>query len=278
MTFLSSINILQRIFEGLEEDDLKEIKDQFSPSKSEINTLELAEVVLNLDNEGRRKFTEIIKIDKKELRRIAEDSSKILMDDKRKKSENDKLPILFDSLDFGRTRPANIDLRLGDEYFVSREKHPKRLEETGGYVVIEPGDFAILITYEYMYVPDDLVGFINLRNKYKKSGLINISGFHVDPGYFGKLLFSVYNAGPGKVVLKHKEPVFMIMYDKLKDPVLKGYGEGYENITGDVISGLIGHSVSPVRLKARIDSLEMQLRILMAIGIAVVVARIAKVI
>ncbi|WP_218837871.1 dCTP deaminase, partial [Candidatus Methanoperedens nitratireducens] len=194
-------------------------------------------------------------------------------------SDNNKLPILYNLLDIKGFRPANYDLRLGNEFFVSREKYPKRLSETDAYIVIEPGDFAILTTYEYIYVPDDLLGLISLRNSYKKYGLINISGFHVDPGYYGKLMFSVYNAGPEKVILKYKEPVFMIMYDKLKEPVLKGYGkEGFENITVDLVSGLIGYSVSPVRLKARIDRLEMQLKIIMAIAIAVVVAKITGVI
>ncbi len=225
------------------------------------------------------KFFENFEIEKQDIRNIAKNCQNISMDEKKLKSKNNELPILFNSIDFKGFRPANYDLRLGNEFFVSREKYPKRLSETDPYVVIEPGDFAILTTLEYIYVPDDLLGLISLRNSYKKYGLINISGFHVDPGYHGKLMFSVYNAGPEKVLLKYKEPVFMIMYDKLEEPALKGYEkEGFENITVDLVSGLIGHSVSPVRLKARIDSLEMQLRILMAIGIAVVVARIAKVI
>ena len=79
-----------------------------------------------------------------------------------------KFPIIFSSLDVEKIRPANFDLRLGNEYFVSREKYPKQLEKTGDFLVIEPGDFAILTTHEYMYVPDDLLGLISLRNTYKK--------------------------------------------------------------------------------------------------------------
>jgi dCTP deaminase len=200
------------------------------------------------------------------------------MNVKKEKSIDNKLPIFFNSLDIKGFRPANYDLRLGSDFFVSREKYPKRLSETDAYIVIEPGDFAILTTHEYIYVPDDLLGLISLRNTYKKYGLINISGFHVDPGYYGKLMFSVYNAGPEKVILKYKEPVFMIMYDKLEEPVLEGYGkEGFENITVDLISGLIGYSISPVRLKSRIDSLELQLKILLGIVIALLVALVAQI-
>jgi len=294
MTILSTKNIVQRILEGLEglqeledlekttkerlpklKENLDRIKEKISPTNSTNLNDKLAKEILRSDEE-KHKFSEIFKIEPQDIRRIAKKCKENSMEGKEEKSKKCKFPILFDSFDIVKDRPANIDLRLGDQYFVSREKYPKNLTETGGFVVIEPGDFAILTTHEYMYVPDDLLGLISLRNTYKKLGIINISGFHVDPGYVGRLFFSVYNSGPEKVVLKHKEPVFMIMFDELKEPVLNGYGEGKENITTDLISGLIGYSISPTRLKTRIDSLEMYLRILLGVVIALLVAVFAQ--
>ncbi len=271
MTILSSKIILQRILEGLEKDNIDKIKTEISPDNLIINNQDLAEKILKSSDQNRRKISENFKIEPGYLRKIASDYDKIQMEEKLKRSKNNRLPILFDSLDIEKVRPANYDLRLGDQYYVSREKHPKRLEE-GGFLVIEPGDFSILTTHEYMYVPDDLLGLISLRNKYKKLGLINISGFHVDPGYVGKLSFSVYNAGPKSVILKHKEPVFMILFDKLEEPVSRGYGEGLENIAADEISGILMYHIPPTRLKAKMDSLETQLRIVEGIVIALLVA------
>lgn len=274
MTILSSKIIIQRILEGLEKDNIDKIKTEISPDNLIINNQELAEKILG-SSDQRRKISENFKIEPGYIRKIASYYGKIQMEEKRKKSENNRLPILFDSLDIEKVRPANYDLRLGDQYYISSEKHPKRLKE-GGFLVIEPGDFAILTTHEYMYVPDDLLGLISLRYKYKKIGLINISGFHVDPGYVGKLSFSVYNAGPKSVILKHKEPVFMILFDKLEEPVLSGYGEGFENIAADEISGILMYHIPSTRLKAKIDSLETQLRIVQGIVIALLVAIIVK--
>lgn len=280
MTILTTKNIVQRIFQGLEDylelkeghesnENIKllneylkskeylELKNDISSNKATITNEQIGKAFKSLKS---------LSIEPKEIRDLVEKCKK-----------EKKFPIIFSSLDIEKIRPANFDLRLGNDYFVSREKYPKQLEKTGGFLVIEPGDFAILTTHEYMYVPDDLLGLISLRNTYKKLGIINISGFHVDPGYVGRLFFSIYNSGPEKVVLKHKEPVFMIMFDELKEPVLKGYGEGKENITTDLISGLIGYSISPTRLKTRIDSLELQLRILLGIVIALLVAVVAKV-
>jgi dCTP deaminase len=275
MTILSTKIILQRLLEGTPKDCLNKIRDDLSPKNPTITNEQLAEAILK-DEEKSRKFSEIFKIEVGEIRRFVidyvKDYDKLSLEDKKEKSKKNEFPILFDSLDIEKIRPTNIDLRLGDQYFVSREKFPKRLVETGGYVAIEPGDFAVLTTHEYMYVPNDLLGLISLRYKYKKSGLINISGFHVDPGYTGRLMFSVYNSGPKSIVLKHKEPIFMIMFDKLEEPVLKGYGKGLENITTDDVSELIGYSISPIHLKEKIDHIETHLRIVEGIVIALFVA------
>src|SRR2546428_1590687 len=91
---------------------------------------------------------------------------------------------------------AMYDMRLGTEVFVSDSATPTRLNETSPFVSIKPGEFAILTTHERLTLPADILGFISLKFKWASRGLINISGFHVDPGYIGTIVFSVYNAGP----------------------------------------------------------------------------------
>ena len=50
---------------------------------------------------------------------------------------------------------------------------------------IPPGQFAFLLTEEIVTVPAHALAFISMRAKTKFRGLINVSGFHVDPGYRG---------------------------------------------------------------------------------------------
>ena len=52
---------------------------------------------------------------------------------------------------------------------------------------------------------------MNLR-KSLDTTLINVSGFHVDPNYKGKLIFSAFNAGPRDIILRKLDPVFMIFF------------------------------------------------------------------
>ena len=40
-------------------------------------------------------------------------------------------------------------------------------------------------------------------------------GFHVDPGYEGRLVFAVFNAGSVPIVVKQEEPTFLLWYVSL---------------------------------------------------------------
>ncbi|WEV50113.1 hypothetical protein OZX61_12000 (plasmid) [Acinetobacter sp. ESL0695] len=66
-----------------------------------------------------------------------------------------------------------------------------------------------------MKVPNNALAFISFKAKYKYKGLINVSGFHVDPGWYGKLTFSIYNAGPSDIALEKGDPFALIWYADL---------------------------------------------------------------
>lgn len=111
-----------------------------------------------------------------------------------------------------------FDLRLGDEYYLSGEDHKRSCKEDGG-INIKPGQFALLTTYEIFSMPINLVAFLSMRFSVKAEGLINVSGFQVDPGYQGVFIFSVYNAGPNDVDLIYKKELFTIVFAKTSQPI-----------------------------------------------------------
>ena len=72
-------------------------------------------------------------------------------------------------------RQASYDLRLGpDSYVVGNDAPTKLTSERSPYLTIPPGQFALLTTFEELSMPDDLLGFITLRNGFKMQGLINV--------------------------------------------------------------------------------------------------------
>ena len=161
----------------------------------------------------------------------------------------DELGSLVSDFDEGRIDHASYRLRIGREVYVSptgepndpRDK-PKKTLTTGEGFTIPAGQFGFILTEETVRVPVEAMAFISIRAGYKFRGLVNVSGFHIDPNYEGKLLFSVFNAGPGPIHLSQGEPCFLIWYADLDKPSpvekKKGYDSIPSDLTGPLASGL----------------------------------------
>lgn len=165
----------------------------------------------------------------------------------------------------------NYDLRLGDEVYLSSKELPIKLTDRENIVSIKPGEFALLITRETVNLPGDVMAFINVRFSYKQKGLINISGFHVDPYYHGKLIFSVYNAGPNDILLKKDDPVFMIFFQRLPhdiDPPKKER-KCYNTIPLEMIANIHGQSATLASNAEKIQRLEFHFKVLAGVTTAI---------
>jgi dCTP deaminase len=196
--------------------------------------------------------------------------------EKNLKALNDDF-IIVDPFDEGRIESASYELLLGRQCYATSEELPKVLGRglTSKYIKIEPGEFAVLTTEEYVYVPTKLMGLISIKYGKKEKGLVNVSGFHVDPGFFGRLVFTVYNAGPGDVILEEGEKVFMIMFAELSDRTTKPYSgkhQAQSEIPPDVVASLRGTSVSPRNLEERLKKLELWIYLLTATILPIVIA------
>lgn len=116
-------------------------------------------------------------------------------------------------------------LRVGSEIFItphqrveSRYAEQKLILREGQSFSIPPGQFAFLLTKESISVPIGAIGFISLKVGIKYLGLINVSGFHVDPGFRGNLIYAVYNAGPQPIQLAEGQPLFLIWFAQFDIP------------------------------------------------------------
>jgi dCTP deaminase len=155
------------------------------------------------------------------------------------------------------------DLCLGREVFLSSKESVKCLDGNES-VTIEPGDFALMLTEERLSLPTTHMGMITLRLRYKALGLINVSGFHVDPGYTGHLIFAVYNAGPRPVTVRRGDPLFKIIFNKMDGEESPPTEKGYESIPADLMTSLQGPPVSAHALKQEVETLKEKVRLLIA--------------
>lgn len=154
---------------------------------------------------------------------------------------------------------------MGPEYYVSpADGESRNSVKTFGNdpaFFIPPGQFAFLLTEEIVRVPNDAFAFIALRSKTKFKGLVNVSGFHADPGFNGRLIFAVFNAGPGDVHIRRGEDLFMIAFCDLEDDteLPRNDKEKQLHIPMDLILPLSGQVQSLAGLKENIDEVEEEL-------------------
>ena len=145
----------------------------------------------------------------------------------------------------------------------SSEKGAGRTRRDPSVLIVSPGQFAVLYSHEVVRVPADAIAFISVKSSFKGDGLINISGFHVDPGYKGQLRFSVYNAGSQPVVLRTGSPTFQIWFADMDAPTCDPYQGAHQDqrgLTSEDLRMTLKKPASPAVLAERIGKLEVKLK------------------
>jgi dCTP deaminase len=195
----------------------------------------------------------------------------------------DNLPNLIDCF-----TPNNVDcnsytLTIGPEVYVSpTDETPdpksctKRLLAKNESFTIPPGQFAFLLTEEIVRIPPNAFGLISIKAKIKFRGLVNVSGFHVDPGFRGRLIYSVYNAGPATIHLQRGEQCFLIWYaslDRTSEKIKKDSLQ--DGIPPQLINGISGELQSLEGLSKKIGRIERQQAIITTVAMVIFAAVIA---
>jgi dCTP deaminase len=178
----------------------------------------------------------------------------------------------FTDFDKDCVQQASYDLRLGEEAYVVGNETPVLLKKDEPYLVLKPGQFAMLTTFEKVMMPADHIGFITVRMRYKNQGLVNISGFHVDPTFSGHLKFAVQNVGPSDIYLRHGEPTFSIFFAKLEGIISKERPPAGKAIAIDDMHLLGGSSVTLAQMKREIDQVRQLMLIYAPFAVSTFIA------
>lgn len=162
---------------------------------------------------------------------------------------------------YERLQNASYELTLGDEVYTNSDNSKTILDDENSQFEIKPGQFAVLMTDEEIAIPPKYIGFISLKFGFKFRGLINVSGFHVDPGFKGKLKFSVYNAGSNSIILDRKKPYFVLWISQLTSELeigdeYDGSHQGQNSITANDIMKIKGEIASPNILLEKIKKIQ----------------------
>ena len=159
---------------------------------------------------------------------------------------NDPRINLIQPITGGRVKQGAYELAVGEDYYVTGGV--KKKLERNEVIKIPPGQLALLITSERVNMPLDTIGFISMKFKYKMRGLINVSGFHVDPGFRGRLKFAVFNAGNKPAHFSPGKPLFLIWFSELTGEPNNDYDgehQDQDRISAEDIDQIYGKMASP---------------------------------
>lgn len=172
-------------------------------------------------------------------------------------------------------------LHLGRE--VAKSSAPKKNEGSslqklnqGDSFVIDAGQLAYLLTEETIRVPHGYMGFISLDTQIKFRGLDDVSGFHVSPGYEGKLVFAVTNESPQDIAIRQGDGIFRLWLTKIDSdsPQTTASTTRISSISSEMLSQLENSRPTVLSLETRVLELEklhsaMKWVLVTAVGAAV---------
>jgi dCTP deaminase len=139
-------------------------------------------------------------------------------------------PEFIASFNEKRVQQGAYELSLSDQALTTPFRTSRANPPEDGVLMIAPGQFGLLYTAERVQIPPNVIAFISVRASVKFKGLVNISGFHVDPGYCGHLKFSVYNAGTETVPLGVGDRTFLIWFADLDQATEDPYAPPHEHV------------------------------------------------
>jgi dCTP deaminase len=179
----------------------------------------------------------------------------------------ERLPDLIAPFSPDRIDCAAYTLAVGPEVYVSPNDQSvdpttvtvRKLAE-GEAFTIPPGQFAFLLSEEVVSVPAAAIAFISIRARIKFKGLVNVSGFHVDPGYRGQLTFAVFNAGPVPIHIRRGQPIFLIWFARLdRETAYKKDGPVHKGIDIEAVTSVAGELQSFAGLSKKLKDQDKSL-------------------
>ena len=119
-------------------------------------------------------------------------------------------------------QPASYDLRVGEQGITTSSKVLVNIRESG-YLLVQPGDFAVINLFESIKLNAQHTGRFGLRSKYARKGLLATTGPQVDPGYHGRLIIGLTNLSPTPISLPFKDEFVSIEFHRLEEPATHPY-------------------------------------------------------
>lgn len=137
-------------------------------------------------------------------------------------------------------QPCSIDLHLSNKikYFqvlAGQEFHgidPDKdmsqylfTRDIGERYELQPGEFVLGSTIEYIEVPASLAARVEGRSTLGRCGLlVHVSAGFIDPGFKGNITLELRNVGTLPIVIRSSMPISQLCFHRIDGKVLRSYG------------------------------------------------------
>lgn len=121
-------------------------------------------------------------------------------------------------------QPASIDISIGKIFVPGKTK-----DELGGENrhltthAVRPGETAVVETLEEFALPLDVAGVGFPPSHVSSLGLLMTNPGHIDPGFKGRLRFTVINMSKVDYCLTKGQPIVTVLLYKLSGPAHRGW-------------------------------------------------------
>lgn len=134
-----------------------------------------------------------------------------------------------------RVQPASVDLQLG-HVVKTIDGETFYLNERSMYV-LQPGEFILGSTVEYVNIPEDLVARVEGRSSIGRLGvMVHVTAGYIDPGFRGNITLELFNCSDKPFQLNYGDCLCQIVFETLTSPCLNPYHGKYQGDVGAVCS------------------------------------------
>jgi deoxycytidine triphosphate deaminase len=116
-----------------------------------------------------------------------------------------------------KIQPASLDLTIGRIFLpVEGDSDDKIYEESS--LSLGQGETAVVETHEYLSLPRTVAAIGFPPATVSRDGLLLTNPGHVDPGYAGRLKFTVINLGKKPIQLSSGKPICTLLFFSIPAP------------------------------------------------------------
>ncbi len=200
--------------------------------------------------------------------------------------------LMIDPFEEAQVQAASYDLRVGESGATTSTKKIVNLKDAG-YMLLQPGDFAVITVLEELRLGPQYVARFGLRSKYARKGIIATTGPQIDPGYRGRLILGLTNLTPKPISIPYKDDFVTVEFHRLEQATTKPYDGPYQSkITlgpddieavaetegmafSEVITTLRSVSQNVAALASEVNTLRWVIPTIVGLGIAIIAILIA---